>query len=404
MITNYNLRPDSINKKSFNTGQQEDAAEFYASFIACLQQSLGQQGQQDLWNLLGTTLREQFECEATFLHNCPITSAEPVDYPDCLPLPVTGSTSVQESLQMLLGSEEFRERNCPNPICKSKLASSTKLVTKLPKILNLQMTRFTSINGKQIKLKHKIEVPRRLTPTENGPSYILTGAIIHAGESPTSGHYVSTVICPRTGDVFLCDDAKYPVVVQTASFDNCSFANVLERAYMLTYSLENETLEAVQLQELVEPDVVGKSPLKKKIKFTTDNIVAHSAVQQNVQRTNYCNEQGDTSTIETNQTQLHDNLPTTPYTSVTKAQPKETTRDLSSMMIQLTDMTREQLINYYKTHIQSNENLTNIRKGVNNIPRESTLDLQGCLERVIIMIENLVIFRWGQGGYYIYIF
>ena len=33
MVTTFNLRPESINKKNFLTGQQEDAAEFLASLI-----------------------------------------------------------------------------------------------------------------------------------------------------------------------------------------------------------------------------------------------------------------------------------------------------------------------------------------------------------------------------------
>ena len=132
-------------------------------------------------------------------------------------------------------------------------------------MLILQLNRFTSRKGRQIKLKHKIKVSQRLTPVQDGPAYILTGAIIHTGERATDGHYVSAVVCPKTGNLFVCDDAKYPVAVQSTEFVDCTFANVLEKAYMLIYSLEDETLEILQQNESAEPDAQEKSPLKKKI-------------------------------------------------------------------------------------------------------------------------------------------
>ena len=353
-MTNFNLRPNSINHTSFLTGRQEDAVEFLHSLIECLQQNLGEQGREDLWNLLGSTLEEQFQCEGVLLKNCPILSAPPVDYHGYLPLPVTGSTSVQQSFQMLLCSEEFRERNCPNPTCRSELASSTTLLTKLPKMLILQLTRFTSINGKQVKLKDKIKVSHELTPVQGGPVYVLTGAVIHTGERATSGHYVSAVVCPKTGNVFVCDDASYPVAVQTADFADCSFADVLERAYILIYSLKDETLEAVHQKESIEPNAWENSPLKKKTRFTTSNVAAHSRITDNVQTNISCNQKGDMSATETNQTQFHEKLPTTMYTNVNKDQRKQ------ASIQELSTMNKVQLIDYYKAHINRHTNLTNM--------------------------------------------
>ena len=153
---------------------------------------------------------------------CGQTTINMVDHPFTLPIPV--SNSVEQSLKMMC-SEEIREQNCDT--CGDHHAKVTTKLTSLPKIMILQILRFTSENGEQKKVIRDMFVPITLRPNADGPLYELTGAMVHLGNTTDCGHFVSIIVCPSTGKFYWCsDDAQAREVT----------SEELNKAYMLVYS------------------------------------------------------------------------------------------------------------------------------------------------------------------------
>ena len=142
---------------------------------------------------------------------------------------------------MILCTQEFRERRCPQPSCRSELTSSTTFLQKLPKVFIFQIQRFMSRSNQEHKLEHNIKIPTTLQPCVGSPTYVLTGAVVHYGSQTVSGHFVSIIRCPVSGNLFICNDSKYPTLVEDE--------NLLDSAYMLIFSLEKETLERIQISQ-----------------------------------------------------------------------------------------------------------------------------------------------------------
>ena len=200
-------------------------------------------GKIRLWELFGSRLTEEFTCAADFMNNCEKTYGRPTCYPACLPVPAFNSATLDKSMKLLLCTEENRERKCPHPLCKSDIAGSKTVLDKLPKVLIIQLQRFFIQDNQPIKLKHMINIPKTFHPFIGSPKYILTGAMVHCSEVTSNGHYLALIRCPTSGHVFICNDDALPKLVTANSKEE----NLLDTAYMLIYSIEQETKEALQL-------------------------------------------------------------------------------------------------------------------------------------------------------------
>ena len=200
-------------------------------------------GKIRLWELFGSRLTEEFTCAADFMNNCEKTYGRPTCYPACLPVPAFNSATLDKSMKLLLCTEENRERKCPQPLCKSDIAGSKTVLDKLPKVLIIQLQRFFIQDNQPIKLKHMINIPKTFHPFIGSPKYTLTGAMVHCSEVTSNGHYLALIRCPTSGHVFICNDDALPKLVTANSKEE----NLLDTAYMLIYSIEQETKEALQL-------------------------------------------------------------------------------------------------------------------------------------------------------------
>ncbi len=110
-----------------------------------------------------------------------------------------------------------------------------RLEGNLPNVLTLQLNRFSfsTILGRALKLKEKVTVgatlviPTALTPDGSAVNYRLSSFIVHSGESPGGGHYVT--YSRRGDDWYLGDDAAVSKVT------TAEVGEKVKEAYILTY-------------------------------------------------------------------------------------------------------------------------------------------------------------------------
>lgn len=269
-------RSQSSQGTDFVEDRQQDTAEFLTSLMGCIQNELREEQTEDLKNLVNTSIVEELVCANP---SCGETAVNMVDHPFSLPIQV--SNSVEQSLKSMC-SEELRARDCDT--CGGRFAKVTPKVTSLPRILIMQILRFTSENGEQKKVTRDISVPIDLRPNADGPTYKLTGAMVHIGNTTDCGHFVSIINCPKTGKLYWCSDSDAPVEVTP---------DKLSQAYMLVYNqldgdvgnqkatvgskktnqsdMGNDMITTSLEKECKSDNVVGN--IKKRTEGRTSNIV-----------------------------------------------------------------------------------------------------------------------------------
>ena len=240
---------------NFMANRQQDTADFLSCLFSSIRAEFPEERIVDLFNFFGCSLIEEFECASSITSNCEISHAPPLLYPDILPVPAAGSESILESINLLCSHRQIRERTCPDNNCNGEIAYSTTSFGTLPHVLIMQLQRFASENNQEVKLSHTIDVPIELKPNTEGPTYTLTGAVVHYGNTTSSGHFVSIVRCPHSGTLYRCSDSQVPVKIQKNEEEQ-----TLNQAYMVLYSRSEETLEFAT--------EVAKSPVKKRRRIT----------------------------------------------------------------------------------------------------------------------------------------
>ena len=88
-------RRQPYNGTDFVQNRQQDTAEFMASLMTCIGDDLGEDRSENWSQLLNCSLVEQYRCASNL---CGHTSSTVLSYPFFLPVPASGSTSINESL------------------------------------------------------------------------------------------------------------------------------------------------------------------------------------------------------------------------------------------------------------------------------------------------------------------
>ena len=117
-------------------------------------------------------------------------------------------------------------------------------------MLVLHLNRYGNAREATYRLGHRIGFTTTVHLRPGTEPYILTGVLLHDGQSLNSGHYTALTHCVATGRLFFSDDANMPKLL-----DEARMQEMEKKAYMLVYSLESSTIEAASLlQRLRLPD------------------------------------------------------------------------------------------------------------------------------------------------------
>uniref|UniRef100_A0A4W4HQ75 Ubiquitin carboxyl-terminal hydrolase 48 n=1 Tax=Electrophorus electricus TaxID=8005 RepID=A0A4W4HQ75_ELEEL len=192
-----------------NTGQQQDAQEFSKLFLSLLEDTLSQQKDPTLQNVIQQQFCGEFSY-VTVCTQCGRSSALPSRFYE-LELNIQGHKTLAECVTEFLKEEKLDGDNryfCEN--CQSK-QSATRRITlhSLPRTLNLQLMRFVfdRQSGHKKKLNNLISFPEILEMEEKC-TYDLSAVLIHRGVSAYSGHYIAHVRDSRTNDWYKFNDEE----------------------------------------------------------------------------------------------------------------------------------------------------------------------------------------------------
>uniref|UniRef100_A0A4W4HMY6 Ubiquitin carboxyl-terminal hydrolase 48 n=1 Tax=Electrophorus electricus TaxID=8005 RepID=A0A4W4HMY6_ELEEL len=199
-----------------NTGQQQDAQEFSKLFLSLLEDTLSQQKDPTLQNVIQQQFCGEFSY-VTVCTQCGRSSALPSRFYE-LELNIQGHKTLAECVTEFLKEEKLDGDNryfCEN--CQSK-QSATRRITlhSLPRTLNLQLMRFVfdRQSGHKKKLNNLISFPEILEmgsfleAKEEKCTYDLSAVLIHRGVSAYSGHYIAHVRDSRTNDWYKFNDEE----------------------------------------------------------------------------------------------------------------------------------------------------------------------------------------------------
>ena len=103
----------------------------------------------------------------------------------------------------------------------------------------IHLLRHANQGERTFRLGHRISLPSILSLRPGSEPYLLTGILLHDGQSLHSGHFTAVTRCILTGRLYCTDDANEIMLL-----DDERLQEVEEKAYVLVYSLEAATREA----------------------------------------------------------------------------------------------------------------------------------------------------------------
>ncbi|XP_075461958.1 ubiquitin carboxyl-terminal hydrolase 48 isoform X1 [Ascaphus truei] len=269
-----------------DTGQQQDAQEFSKLFMSLLEETLSEQKNPDVKNII----QEQFCGQYAYVTVCNQCGRESklVSKFYELELNIQGHKQLTDCIGEFLKEEKLEGDNryfCEN--CQSKQNATRKIrLLNLPPTLNLQLMRFVfdRQTGHKKKLNtyigfsEALDMDPYLEQIDGNFVYELSAVLIHRGVSAYSGHYIAHVKDPQTGEWYKFNDEEIekmegkklqlgieedlaePSKTQTRKPKCGKGIHCSRNAYMLVYRLKIEDRQEVTfevpafLQKLVELD------------------------------------------------------------------------------------------------------------------------------------------------------
>ncbi|XP_052547662.1 ubiquitin carboxyl-terminal hydrolase 48 isoform X3 [Tympanuchus pallidicinctus] len=197
-----------------DTGQQQDAQEFSKLFMSLLENTLSEQKNPDVQNIV----QKQFCGEYVYVTVCNQCGRESrlVSKFYELELNIQGHKQLTDCLTEFLKEEKLEGDNryfCET--CQSKQNARRKIrLLSLPCTLNLQLMRFVfdRQTGHKKKLNTYIgfsevlDMKPFMEQQSGAYVYELSAVLIHRGVSAYSGHYIAHVKDPQTGEWYKFND------------------------------------------------------------------------------------------------------------------------------------------------------------------------------------------------------
>ena len=136
-------------------------------------------------------------------------------------------------------SEETVDVNCRS--CQCDQACQSRRVIADPDVLLIHLKRFDRTGQ---RLGQQIEFKPELPGKSDDRPYVLTGIVLHDGETPQSGHYRTVIRCYQTGKLFLLDDSKEPRLLPMT---DRVLRGMYQDAYIFLFSKEHKIRQQVSV-------------------------------------------------------------------------------------------------------------------------------------------------------------
>lgn len=256
-----------------NTSVQQDAVEFFQALLDDISNKV-----PDAANIFKGEMKAKVDGIGVTYHS--ERNEEFITFP----IEVSGHHSLESSFRSFLEPTILEGDNmyCDEKLGKIK-ASMCHRITKAPKVLVIQLMRFTysKSRGDRVKVNSKFMFPEILDVTElmedkNNILYELAGVIVHIG-SAHGGHYYSYV-CADTGDWICYNDSHVSRSTSASALNSTGGGRNHGSAYMLFYRMKEggnsnkpkteERVEQKVEEEKVEEKQENSSPKHKHRKKT----------------------------------------------------------------------------------------------------------------------------------------
>lgn len=309
---------DFIKALDLEPSMQQDAQEFSKLLFSLLEDSLNQQSDPKVKNLIIDYFRGEYSY-ITRCSKCQNDSVSPSMFYE-LELNIKGHKTLHESISEFLKEEKLDGVNMYSCSFCNEKQEATRFINlqKLPSVLNLQLMRFIydRQKGHKKKISSSLQFPDTLDMSQylNIPGkekkpllYNLTAVLIHKGPSANSGHYVAHICDQTTGAWYKFNDelvekveGKHLKLGSEEEDDEGAKKNKQPRlakgflessnAYMLVYTAQSiqeitlpiteddirpELLKQVQASNEEFEKIITKTTEEKKIKKA--NILVHKA-------------------------------------------------------------------------------------------------------------------------------